>query len=281
MIQGNVCACPEEQGLSGGVEGLSEGERLANKTGTIVREGPRDLWGNLVKDLHSFTTDTHSAMKAERIFLSLFLQQCYSINALTYLLVTVRMGKRLRNPMVTIIAITVVSRRSMCTNWTPWFHASSTRFYWDLFMLVLLIANLIILPVAISFFNDDLSTHWIVFNCISDTVFFLDIVINFRTGIFVEKARVETKEEHQGIILNDFADEIILDPRLIAKQYMKTWFFLDLLSSVPMDYIFLMWDAEADFNQLFHAGTVADTRQETPPYWQGDHSPLTTHPSTL
>ncbi|KAK3766089.1 hypothetical protein RRG08_002323 [Elysia crispata] len=127
-------------------------------------------------------------------------------------------------------------------------------FYWDLFMLVLLIANLIILPVAISFFNDDLSTHWIVFNCISDTVFFLDIVINFRTGIFVEKARVEASDDHQGIILNDFADEIILDPRLIAKQYMKTWFFLDLLSSVPMDYIFLMWDSEADFNQLFHAG---------------------------
>ena len=57
------------------------------------------------------------------------------------------------------------------------------RFYWDLFMLVLLIANLIILPVAISFFNDDLSTHWIVFNGISDTVFLLDLIINFRTGI--------------------------------------------------------------------------------------------------
>ena len=38
-------------------------------------------------------------------------------------------------------------------------------------MLLLLIANLIILPVAISFFNDDLSVHWIVFNGISDTVF--------------------------------------------------------------------------------------------------------------
>ena len=52
-------------------------------------------------------------------------------------------------------------------------------------MLVLLIANLIILPVAISFFNDDLSTHWIVFNCISDTVFFFDILINFRTGTWL------------------------------------------------------------------------------------------------
>ena len=49
-------------------------------------------------------------------------------------------------------------------------------------MLVLLIANVVILPVAISFFNDDLSTHWIVFNSISDTVFLVDLIINFRTG---------------------------------------------------------------------------------------------------
>ncbi len=57
------------------------------------------------------------------------------------------------------------------------------RFYWDVVMLVLLIANLIILPVAISFFNDDLSVQWIVFNGLSDTVFMLDLVINFRTGL--------------------------------------------------------------------------------------------------
>ncbi|KAF7406524.1 hypothetical protein HZH68_005893 [Vespula germanica] len=55
------------------------------------------------------------------------------------------------------------------------------RFYWDLCMLLLLVANLIILPVAISFFNDDLSTRWIAFNCLSDTIFLIDIVVNFRT----------------------------------------------------------------------------------------------------
>ncbi|XP_059165067.1 potassium/sodium hyperpolarization-activated cyclic nucleotide-gated channel 4-like isoform X1 [Physella acuta] len=126
---------------------------------------------------------------------------------------------------------------------------SNFRFYWDLFMLVLLIANLIVLPVAISFFKDDLTPQWIVFNCISDTVFFLDIIINFRTGI----------------ILNDYADEIILDPKRIAKHYLKTWFFLDLISSIPMDYIFLMWDSEADFTNLFHAGI----RQDSSSYWQG------------
>ena len=58
------------------------------------------------------------------------------------------------------------------------------RFYWDLCMLLLLVANLIILPVAISFFNDDLSTRWVAFNCLSDTIFLIDIVVNFRTGNF-------------------------------------------------------------------------------------------------
>ena len=49
-------------------------------------------------------------------------------------------------------------------------------------MLLLLVANLIILPVAISFFNDDLSMRWVVFNCVSDTIFLIDIGFNFRTG---------------------------------------------------------------------------------------------------
>jgi len=61
-----------------------------------------------------------------------------------------------------------------------------------LFMLVLLIANVVILPVAISFFNDDLSTHWIVFNSVSDAVFLVDLIINFRTGINLFLTRNKT-----------------------------------------------------------------------------------------
>ena len=52
-------------------------------------------------------------------------------------------------------------------------------------MLLLLVANLIILPVAISFFNDDLSMRWVIFNCVSDTIFLIDIVVNFRTGEYL------------------------------------------------------------------------------------------------
>ncbi|XP_050101547.1 uncharacterized protein LOC126581731 isoform X3 [Anopheles aquasalis] len=122
---------------------------------------------------------------------------------------------------------------------------SSFRFYWDLCMLLLLVANLIILPVAISFFNDDLSTRWIAFNCLSDTIFLVDIVVNFRTGIMQQ----------------DNAEQVILDPKLIAKHYLKTWFFLDLISSIPLDYIFLIFNQmqkySQDFSdsfQLLHAG---------------------------
>ncbi|XP_039956390.1 uncharacterized protein LOC120772069 isoform X3 [Bactrocera tryoni] len=118
---------------------------------------------------------------------------------------------------------------------------SSFRFYWDLCMLLLLVANLIILPVAISFFNDDLSTRWIAFNCLSDTIFLIDIVVNFRTGIMQQ----------------DNAEQVILDPKLIAKHYLKTWFFLDLISSIPLDYIFLIFNQVKDFSdsfQILHAG---------------------------
>merc|ERR1719429_962696 len=104
---------------------------------------------------------------------------------------------------------------------------SSFRFYWDLCMLLLLVANLIILPVAISFFNDDLSTRWIAFNCLSDTIFLIDIVVNFRTGIMQA----------------DNSEQVILDPKLIARDYLRTWFFLDLLSSIPLDYIFLIFNS--------------------------------------
>ncbi|KAL3313995.1 Potassium voltage-gated channel subfamily H member 7 [Cichlidogyrus casuarinus] len=88
-------------------------------------------------------------------------------------------------------------------------------------MLILLILNLITLPVGIAFFNEDPNQFWTCFNAISDTIFFLDIFVNFRTGI----------------IKNDYADEIVLNPREIAIHYLRTWFILDLISSLPIDYI--------------------------------------------
>lgn len=51
-----------------------------------------------------------------------------------------------------------------------------------------------------------------------------------------------------GIMQQDNAEQVILDPKLIARHYIRTWFFLDLISSIPLDYIFLI------FNQVSKVG---------------------------
>ncbi|XP_047560038.1 potassium/sodium hyperpolarization-activated cyclic nucleotide-gated channel 3-like [Lutra lutra] len=104
---------------------------------------------------------------------------------------------------------------------------SDFRFYWDLTMLLLMVGNLIVLPVGITFFKEENSPPWIVFNVLSDTFFLLDLVLNFRTGIVVEEGA-----------------EILLAPRAIRSRYLRTWFLVDLISSIPVDYIFLVVELE-------------------------------------
>lgn len=104
---------------------------------------------------------------------------------------------------------------------------SHLRFYWDLIMLLLMVGNLIVLPVGITFFKEENSPPWIVFNVLSDTFFLLDLVLNFRTGIVVEEGA-----------------EILLAPRAIRTRYLRTWFLVDLISSIPVDYIFLVVELE-------------------------------------
>ncbi|RNA33572.1 potassium sodium hyperpolarization-activated cyclic nucleotide-gated channel 2 isoform X2 [Brachionus plicatilis] len=56
-----------------------------------------------------------------------------------------------------------------------------------------------------------------------------------------------------GILRNNYGNEIILRPKKIAKHYIKTWFFIDLLSSIPFDYIFLLVQ-ESDEGKLAQTG---------------------------
>uniref|UniRef100_A0A672S400 Potassium/sodium hyperpolarization-activated cyclic nucleotide-gated channel 4-like n=1 Tax=Sinocyclocheilus grahami TaxID=75366 RepID=A0A672S400_SINGR len=106
---------------------------------------------------------------------------------------------------------------------------SDFRFYWDLTMLLLMVGNLIVIPVGITFFKDEHTPPWIVFNVVSDTFFLMDLVLNFRTGI--------VKEDNA---------EIILDPQQIKIKYLRSWFVVDFISSIPVDYIFLIVETRID-----------------------------------
>ncbi|XP_065836457.1 potassium/sodium hyperpolarization-activated cyclic nucleotide-gated channel 3-like isoform X2 [Oscarella lobularis] len=108
---------------------------------------------------------------------------------------------------------------------SPWIiHPCSVfRMYWDILTLIILALNLILLPLVIAFFSDQkLSTHWIVLNSLTDIVFLLDVVVNFRTGFLTDG--------HSHEIVN-------LDSKAIAIRYLKTWFVLDAVASLPIDNI--------------------------------------------
>ncbi|XP_062965126.1 potassium/sodium hyperpolarization-activated cyclic nucleotide-gated channel 2 [Cynocephalus volans] len=106
---------------------------------------------------------------------------------------------------------------------------SDFRFYWDFTMLLFMVGNLIVIPVGITFFKDETTAPWIVFNVVSDTFFLMDLVLNFRTGIVIEDNT-----------------EIILDPEKIKRKYLRTWFVVDFVSSIPVDYIFLIVEKGID-----------------------------------
>lgn len=90
-----------------------------------------------------------------------------------------------------------------------------------------MMSNLVILPWGITFFEDQNTMPWITFNVLSDTLFLMDLVFNFRTGILEEDSH------------------IILDPKEIRIHYLRTWFLVDFISSIPVDYIFLIVDLES------------------------------------
>lgn len=52
-------------------------------------------------------------------------------------------------------------------------------------MVLFLLVTVIALPVSISFYHDDKPVSWIVLNCVTDILFLVDIVFNFRTGVIV------------------------------------------------------------------------------------------------
>ena len=101
---------------------------------------------------------------------------------------------------------------------------STFRWYWDILLICFISMHVLLLPVSIAFLSDDLSLHWLILNALSDTIFILDIFLNFRTGI----------------VDPDNTEEVILDKAVISRRYLRGWFIIDVLSSIPFDYAYLI-----------------------------------------
>lgn len=76
---------------------------------------------------------------------------------------------------------------------------------------------------------------WWVADMVMATFFAIDIVLNFRTAIFVD-------------------DELVHDPKVVARHYMRAWFWIDLLSTIPCVAVF---DAVDDIAESLNTGKGA------------------------
>ena len=93
------------------------------------------------------------------------------------------------------------------------------KIYWDVWILVLLLGVSIIVPWRVAF-NDIEPVEWLVAYLITDSFFLIDIVLTFFTSITKEDEVYETTDKKE-----------------IASDYLHGWFWIDLISILPVDII--------------------------------------------
>ena len=96
--------------------------------------------------------------------------------------------------------------------------------------MVNMIAAAIFTPWQLAFVEDE-TVMWTILNAIIDFSFLIDIIITFFTAYFDEKLM-----------------HLVIDKKVIAKKYLKFWFWMDLLSIIPFDRIFM--EANSDFGNM-------------------------------
>ena len=121
------------------------------------------------------------------------------------------------------------------------------RAVWDISLFVTIIYQCISLPMRVSFEMSTTDFSYYL-EIIIDVMFITDILINFNTGFYLK-------------------NQVIMRRALIAKEYFKLWFWLDLISSIPFTWI-LAWsqgiklrDVENDDSQSIANSVIVDAPQ--------------------
>lgn len=102
---------------------------------------------------------------------------------------------------------------------------SSFRILWDCMMMLLLLIQIFQIPLEIAFKDSGMNKGEgslidpFLLMVITDLGFIFDIILTFKTAYLIDKT------------------EVLLNPDEIKKAYLKGWFTVDLVSSVPIDHI--------------------------------------------
>ena len=109
----------------------------------------------------------------------------------------------------------------------------SFRRGWDMVVGLLLVYTALALPYRVAF-EDSTPLGWMIIDGIMDCFFVADIVLNFLTGF---------REKKEG-------GKIVMSCRRSALHYVKGWFLIDLLSTLPFQLIELATESTQSYNKL-------------------------------
>jgi len=112
---------------------------------------------------------------------------------------------------------------------------SQGRLRWDLFIIFLATFNCFQVPYNLAFTNlEDSNVFLDVINVFLDVFFIIDVFVNFRTSFII-----------------DATGEEVTDLKAIAVQYVKGRFWIDLISSIPIDLFTLFLDSGKNDSATF------------------------------
>lgn len=112
---------------------------------------------------------------------------------------------------------------------------NSFKRFFDVIVALIIIYSAIVLPYNIAFEDTESNSEEIIDN-VFNAILFVDIIINFFSAYV------------------DNEDNIVKNRKRIVKTYLKTWFIIDLLSVLPINYFFQQTTAK--YNALLRLSRI-------------------------
>jgi CRP-like cAMP-binding protein len=129
--------------------------------------------------------------------------------------------------------------RTGCFDWMRGYAtihpAESLKVRWDLHIAALIIYSCVTVPLVIAFDDDEgntFPTSMENFDIYVDLMFFTDMIVTCWTGIL------------------DPCGNLVWDQKIVVCDYLKSWFFIDFMSTMPFDRIMAAAEPSSDAAQL-------------------------------
>ena len=110
------------------------------------------------------------------------------------------------------------------------------KMYWDTYCGLIIFYSVLVIPYRICF-NQEAVGFTLGLDYVIDFSFFLDMAMSFRTGYF-------TKSGH-----------LTMNKSRIASSYLRSWFTVDFLSTVPLDTVLVILMVSELLEQMFCCST--------------------------